>query len=97
MEEEIANSLWKALTHKAKKIIQDDKNWSRDFCPKNCAFCKKLLGEKVPLHLWKNDGKDMISFHMKCAFGDKVTEPEENEGYPYERRNFPNEYQYHHK
>lgn len=73
------NNFYEAFTDEAKAIIQDDNNWSHDFCPENCAVCKKPLGEKVPLHLWKNEGKDMINFHMKCAFGDKVTEPEDDE------------------
>lgn len=67
--------LEKAFTPQALEIIKDDKNWSKKYMMESCALCKQPFKEDyVPLHLWKNNGDWSISFHMKCAFGDKVVE-----------------------
>ena len=67
--------MWKNFTPEARAFIQNESNWSKKYMMESCAICKKAFGEHcVPLHMWKNDGHWSISFHMKCAFGDKVVE-----------------------
>lgn len=70
---------WDIFTEEAKAIILDDRNWSKEYMMESCALCKKPFEEHyVPLIIWKNNGHWSMSFHMKCAFGDKVIEHEDN-------------------
>jgi len=72
--------LFDSFTPEARAVIVDDDNWSKKHMMESCALCKKPFGEHyVPLHLWKKDSHWTISFHMKCAFGDRVVESLDDE------------------
>lgn len=80
MQEGEIMDMWECFTPEAKAIILNDDSWSKKHMMESCALCKKQFKEYyVPLYLWKNDGKWSISFHTKCAFGDKVVEFEDED------------------
>lgn len=69
----MSSNLYDAMTHEAREIISDSNNWSKDFMPDLCALCKKIFSEdETPLILWAKEGRWVIQFHTKCAFGENV-------------------------
>jgi len=82
------------FTEAALKAIDDETNWKTitgDNEP--CAVCKKGFDEdEVPLLLWTDDGKKMITFHFECALLKSATNEMDKlaEGINYWKEGFKN-------
>ncbi len=73
------------ITPKVQEVIRDPENWLVNGAPEHCALCGKVFTDwEIPFSLWRKQDRErlMISFHLRCAFGDACQEEDSYETSP---------------